>query len=52
MAIKKYLTWAIAAFVIFYLLRSPENAAEIVQRAAGGLAEIANRLSRFVNGLL
>jgi hypothetical protein len=51
MAIKKYLTWAIAAFVIFYLLRSPENAAHVVQNAASGLASAANSLSRFVNEL-
>lgn len=49
--LKKYLTWAIAAFVVFYLLSSPENAAQVVQNAASGLASAANSLSRFVNEL-
>lgn len=51
MAIKKYLTWAIAAFIVFYLLSAPENAAHIVQWAVSKLAAGANSLGRFVNEL-
>lgn len=51
MQLKKYLTYAIAAFVIYYLLSLPENAAHVVQGAASGLASAADSLSRFVNEL-
>jgi hypothetical protein len=49
--LKKYLTWAIAAFAIFYLLKSPNGAAHIVHNAASGLASAGDSLSRFVNAL-
>lgn len=48
---KKYLTWAILAFVVFYLLKSPGSAAHVVRNAAGGLASAGDSLSRFVNAL-
>lgn len=48
---KKYLTWALVAFVIFYLINSPEGAASFVRAAAGGIAGAAQSLSTFVNEL-
>lgn len=51
MPAKKYVTWAAAAFVAFYLMRSPEGAADTVHNAAGGLASAADSLARFVNAL-
>lgn len=48
---KKYLTWALIAFVIFYLLNSPTGAAHVVHNALGSLASAGNSLSRFVNAL-
>ncbi|WP_433175607.1 hypothetical protein [Actinoallomurus sp. CA-150999] len=48
---KKYLTWALIAFVIFYLLNSPGSAAHVVHNALGGLMSAGNSLSRFVNAL-
>lgn len=48
---KKYLTWALGAFVVFYLLKSPGGAAHIVHGAAHGLASFGDSLSRFVNAL-
>lgn len=48
---KKYATWAAAAFVAFYLLKSPEGAAVSVHNAAGGLASAAGSLARFVDAL-
>jgi hypothetical protein len=48
---KKYLTWALLAFVVFYLLNSPTGAAHVVHNAVGGLASAGNSLSRFVNSL-
>jgi hypothetical protein len=49
--LKKYLTWAITAFVIFYLLKSPAGAAGIVHTAASSLASAGDSLSRFVDAL-
>jgi hypothetical protein len=48
---KKYLTWALLAFVVFYLLNSPAGAAHVVHNAVGGLTSAGNSLSRFVNSL-
>lgn len=48
---KKYLTWALGAFVVFYLLTSPSGAAHVVHNALGSLASAGNSLSRFVNAL-
>jgi hypothetical protein len=50
-SLKKYLTWALAAFVVFYLLKSPGGAAQVVHNAAGGLASAGDSLSRFVDAL-
>lgn len=48
---KKYLTWALIAFVIFYLVTSPAGAAHVVHGALGGLSALGESLSRFVNAL-
>jgi hypothetical protein len=48
---KKYLTWALGAFVIFYLLKSPAGAATVVHNALGTLSSAGDSLSRFVNAL-
>jgi hypothetical protein len=48
---KKYAIYVGVAFVLFYLLRSPEGAARAVHGAADGLASAADSLARFVNAL-
>lgn len=48
---KKYLTWAAAAFVAFYVFTQPDGAARTVQGAAEGVASVAGSLATFVNGL-
>jgi len=50
--IKKILTWAAIAFVIFYLVSQPSSAANVVQTVAGGLGSAADSLSTFVNNLV
>jgi hypothetical protein len=50
--VKKYLTWAGTAFVIFYLLKSPTSAAGVVHTAASSLAHAGDSLSRFVDALI
>jgi hypothetical protein len=49
--LKKYVTWAVGAFVVFYLLKSPGGAAQVVHNAASGLASAGESLSKFVNAL-
>jgi hypothetical protein len=49
--VKKYLTWALGAFVVFYLLKSPGGAAQIVHSTASSLASAGDSLSQFVNAL-
>jgi hypothetical protein len=48
---KKYITWALGAFVVFYLLKSPAGAAHVVHNALGTLTSAGDSLSRFVNAL-
>lgn len=48
---KKYIGYALGAFVIFYLLKSPGSAAHVVHNALGGLSSAGDSLSRFVNAL-
>lgn len=47
----KWIKWIVAAFVIFYLLSSPEDAASAVRSAAGGVMSAADSLSKFVRAL-
>ena len=49
---KKYLTWALGAFVVFYLLTSPQGAAHVVHSAASSLSSAGDSLSRFVDALI
>lgn len=48
---KKILTYALIAFVIFYLVEQPNGAAHVVRTIAGGLASAGTSLSSFVNAL-
>jgi hypothetical protein len=50
--LKKILTWGAIAFVIFYLVKQPGAAANVVQTVAGGLGSAASSLSTFVNNLV
>ena len=50
--LKKYLTWAVTAFVIFYLLKSPGGSAQIVHNAAHSLSQAGDSLSQFVDALI
>lgn len=49
---KKWLGYALIAFVIFYLLTQPETVGTLVLSAFSGLGGAADALSRFVNTLL
>jgi large-conductance mechanosensitive channel len=50
--LKKVITWLILAFVIFYIIRSPENSATIVRNAGHALGDAASSLAAFVGSLV
>ncbi|MBB4935388.1 hypothetical protein F4561_006282 [Lipingzhangella halophila] len=50
--LKKWLGYALIAFVGFYLLTQPESAAAVIEGALGGLLAGGEALSRFVNALM
>ncbi|WP_299952226.1 hypothetical protein [uncultured Modestobacter sp.] len=50
--LKKVLTWLAIAFVVFYVIQRPEDAAGIVRSAGGALSDAAGSLSSFVESLI
>ncbi|MEV4001199.1 hypothetical protein [Actinomadura sp. NPDC049753] len=51
MPAKKYITWAAAAFVAFYVITQPNGAARTVDTAATGISSAADSIATFVNSL-
>jgi hypothetical protein len=47
--LKKFLTWAAIAFVIFYLVTSPQAAANVVTGALNWLQEAGKSMAEFLN---
>jgi hypothetical protein len=47
--LKKVLTWAGIAFVIYYLATSPDGAAHVVDSALNWLKSAGNSLATFLN---
>ena len=52
MNVKKVLTYVAVAFVIFYLLTRPAEAATAVKNMLGGITTGAERLSAFFTSLV
>ena len=50
--LKKVLGWLLVAFVIFYIIQRPEDAATIVRSAGSALADAATSLAAFVGSLI
>jgi hypothetical protein len=50
--LKKVLTWLAVAFVVFYVIQRPEDAAGIVRSAGSALGDAAASLSAFVGSLV
>jgi hypothetical protein len=50
-SLKKVLTWLAVAFVVFYVIQRPEDAAGIVRSAGAALGDAADSLSAFVGSL-
>jgi large-conductance mechanosensitive channel len=49
--LKKLVTWLVVAFVIFYVIRAPEESAELVRSAGVALGNAASSLASFVGSL-
>jgi hypothetical protein len=49
--LKKVLTWLAVAFVVFYVIQRPDDAAGIVRSAGAALSDAAQSLSTFVGSL-
>jgi hypothetical protein len=49
--LKKVLTWAGIAFVIYYLATNPSGAASVVDGALKWLKEAGNSLAQFLNNI-
>ena len=52
MNLKKVVTWLVVAFVIFYVIRAPEQSAELVRSAGQALGDAASSLAAFVGELV
>jgi hypothetical protein len=50
--LKKVVTWLLLAFVIFYVIRSPEDSARLVRNAGHALGDAASSLAAFVGSLV
>jgi hypothetical protein len=49
---KKIVTWLVVAFVVFYVIRSPDKSAEMVKSAGHALGDAASSLATFVGSLV
>lgn len=49
---RRYLVWALVAFVVFYVLKSPGGAAHVVHAGVMALGSLADSGSKFLNALL
>jgi hypothetical protein len=49
--LKKYLKWASAAFIAWYLIARPTEAAGVVHGGLAGLQHAANSLGTFVSSM-
>ena len=50
--VKKVLTWALVAFLIFFIAYRPENAAAVFRSLGGGLVDIATGIGEFFSSLV
>lgn len=49
--LKKFITWAIVLFIVYYLITHPSGAAGVVHQAFNGLRSAGESLSTFVSSL-
>lgn len=49
--LRKVVTWVIVAFVVFYVIRAPDQSAQLVRNAGHALGDAASSLATFVGSL-
>jgi hypothetical protein len=50
--LKKVLAWLVVAFVVFYVLKSPDQSAHVVRNAGHALGDAASSFAAFVGSLV
>jgi large-conductance mechanosensitive channel len=51
-SLKKIITWLVVAFLVFYVIKSPNDSARIVRDAGQALGDAASALAKFVGSLV
>lgn len=51
MDVKKLTVWVCVAFVVFFIISSPDNAANITHNLWNGTVDIAHSIGRFLSQL-
>ena len=52
MSLKKVISWLVVAFVVFYVIKYPDNSAAFVKSAGQALGNAASGLANFVGSLV
>jgi hypothetical protein len=50
--LRKVLTWLVLAFVVFYIIKQPDDSADLVRSAGRALGDAATSLADFVGSLV
>jgi hypothetical protein len=50
--LKKVITWLVVAFVVFYVIKQPDDSARMVRTAGIALGNAASQLATFVGRLV
>ncbi len=48
---KKVLSWGLLAFLVFFIVTKPNDAAGVLRSLGNGLKDVATGLGNFVSGL-
>jgi large-conductance mechanosensitive channel len=51
-SVKKVISWLVVAFVVFYVIKNPNDSAEMVRSAGQALGNAASSLGDFVGSLV
>jgi large-conductance mechanosensitive channel len=51
LGVKKVVAWLVIAFVVFYVIKQPDNSARLVRDAGHALGDAASSLATFVGSI-
>ena len=52
MSLKKIISWLVVAFVVFFVIKNPDDSADLVRSAGHALGNAATQLATFVGSLV